>query len=202
MEYMLLVNRGQINCTTYSKILFFQDSFIDDDNSEGSNYDTASYDDDIASSCDEHYIEEPLDEEGSRKEKLPLPKTPATPKVKYTTTEFKSGSAFKTVLSKTFLKSLGDKEIGPTTHPDAKKYIEKYKKNKEELAIMLFKMYNATVFGDCLPSNMPLIWSKTLTKTAGRCRQKLIKKNGETTRWCEIELSVKVLTTSGNGFAN
>ena len=59
-------------------------------------------------------------------------------------------------------------------------------------------MYNATVFGDCLPSNMPLIWSKTLTKTAGRCRQKLIKENGETTRWCEIELSVKVLTTSGN----
>ena len=103
-------------------------------------------------------------------------------------------------MSKTFLQSLGDKVIGPTTHPDSKKYIEKYKKNKEELAAMLFKMYNANVFGGCLPSNMSLIWSKTLTKTAGRCKQKLKKENGETTRWCEIELSVKVLTTAGKFF--
>ena len=192
--------------------VFFKDSFIDDDISEASYDSTASscdeeyieetLDEEDVSSCAEDYVEDhPLEEESSRNEKLPsILKTPATSKLKYTTTEFQSGSAFKKVLSKTFLQSLGDKVIGPTTHPDSKKYIEKYKKNKEELAAMLFKMYNANVFGGCLPSNMSLIWSKTLTKTAGRCKQKLKKENGETTRWCEIELSVKVLTTAGKFF--
>ena len=57
-------------------------------------------------------------------------------------------------------------------------------------------MYNTTVFEGCLPADMKLIWSKTLTKTAGRCRCKIKKKGTETERFCEIELSAKVLTSA------
>ena len=99
-------------------------------------------------------------------------------------------------MTKTFLESLNHKEIKSTTHPQAVKYLKNFKKQKVELGELLFKMYNTTVFEGCLPADMKLIWSKTLTKTAGRCRCKIKKKGTETERFCEIELSAKVLTSA------
>lgn len=51
-------------------------------------------------------------------------------------------------------------------HPDAKKYRENFKQNKEELTTILYDMYNNKVFDDKL--DVTIIWNKKLTTTAGR----------------------------------
>ena len=73
------------------------------------------------------------------------------------------------ILTKTFLASLSDTKVEPSTHPHAVKYLESYDEFKEELMHILFKIYNSEIFGGHLPYNMKLFWSKTLFKTAGKC---------------------------------
>ena len=102
----------------------------------------------------------------------------------------------KTIETKTFLDSLGDIEPSAQTHPDASKYLKSYSRYKCELADFLFKLFNEQIFNGCLPHNMPLIWKKTLNKTAGRCVMKKIRKGSEWDRLCEIELASKVLTSA------
>lgn len=51
-------------------------------------------------------------------------------------------------------------------HPEAKKYRENFKANKEELTNILYKMYNEKVFRGKL--DVDIIWNKKLTTTAGR----------------------------------
>lgn len=51
-------------------------------------------------------------------------------------------------------------------HPDAKKYRENFKANKDELTKILYEMYNDKVFDSKL--NIDIFWNKKLTTTAGR----------------------------------
>ena len=170
-----------------------EDSFINDDEEA-----SASDEDTIFSDFSEpERSDETSDDDESEKENEPI----ATPKVKlpYRKVEYTStpGSAFKKVMTATFLQSLDHAEPQATTHPLAKRFLVNFKKNKVELAQLLYKMYNEAAFDNCLPSDMPLKWSNTLTKTAGRCLSKF--KPGELSgkeRHCEIELASKVLTST------
>lgn len=51
-------------------------------------------------------------------------------------------------------------------HPDAKKFRENFKSNKEELTKILYNLFNEKVFENKL--NLDIIWNKKLTTTAGR----------------------------------
>lgn len=55
--------------------------------------------------------------------------------------------------------------------PDALKMRKKFKQNRNELVKRLMKLYNAHVFGDKL-NDVPVTWSKKLTKTAGICKSR------------------------------
>ncbi|XP_073841060.1 uncharacterized protein [Musca autumnalis] len=89
-----------------------------------------------------------------------------------------------------FLKSLDVTVSKAFCHPDALIYRESYGKKKEDLANILYEMYNKQLFGNKL--DVPLTWNKKLSNTAGRCLNK--KKLG--VRSCVIELSEKVLTSA------
>lgn len=52
-------------------------------------------------------------------------------------------------------------------HPDAVIYRKSFNTNKEELAGILYKLYNNKVFDGKLDA--PITWNKKLTTTAGRC---------------------------------
>lgn len=51
-------------------------------------------------------------------------------------------------------------------HPDAKKFRDNFKSNREELTKILFKLYNEDVFDGKL--DMQVLWNKKLLTTAGR----------------------------------
>lgn len=100
------------------------------------------------------------------------------------------------VTTETLLASLSHDFVKSKTHPLARKYVEHFNKNKEELADFLFKLYNSEIFDNCLPHDTKLKWSKTLQKTAGRCAcKKKMNSDKSWDRFCEIELAVKVLTS-------
>jgi hypothetical protein len=95
-----------------------------------------------------------------------------------------------------FLKSLDVTVNKNFCHPDALQFRENYKAKKEELAQKLFNIFNSKVFDGKLKlgedrSMAPIKWNKKLINTAGRCVNK--RKAGE--RFCQIELSEKVLTS-------
>lgn len=89
-----------------------------------------------------------------------------------------------------FLKSL-DLCVGKShCHPDALYYRDNFRQKKEELATKLYGIYNEKCFNNAI--DVPLVWNKKLTNTAGRCMNK--KRLGE--RTCVVELSDKVLTSA------
>ena len=169
-----------------------QDSFINDDEEESASGDDTSFSDDFFESESEtsetSEDNESEKENGTAKIKLPYKK------IQYTSTP---GSAFKKIMTATFLQSLDHVEAQAITHPLAKRFLVNFKKTKVELAQLLYKMFNEAAFDNCLPSDMPLRWSNTLTKTAGRCFSKFKPgKLSEKERYCEIELASKVLTSA------
>ncbi|XP_067636951.1 germ cell nuclear acidic protein-like [Eurosta solidaginis] len=89
-----------------------------------------------------------------------------------------------------FLKSLDVCVSKSLCHPDALSYRENYRTKKEELAKLLYELYNEKLFDNKL--NIPLQWNKKLCNTAGRCLNK--KKMG--VRTSVVELSEKVLTSA------
>ncbi|XP_011198502.2 uncharacterized protein LOC105222752 isoform X2 [Bactrocera dorsalis] len=89
-----------------------------------------------------------------------------------------------------FLKSLDVCVAKSLCDPKALCYRENYRTKKEELANMLYELYNEKLFQNKL--DVPLQWNKKLCNTAGRCLNK--KKMG--TRTSVIELSEKVLTSA------
>ncbi|XP_061397046.1 germ cell nuclear acidic protein [Musca vetustissima] len=89
-----------------------------------------------------------------------------------------------------FLKSLDVTVSKAFCHPDALIYRESYRTKKEDLANILYELYNKKLFGNRL--DVPLTWNKKLSNTAGRCLNK--KKLG--VRSSVIELSEKVLTSA------
>ncbi|NWV30632.1 ACRC protein, partial [Grantiella picta] len=74
----------------------------------------------------------------------------------------------------------------PTSH-----YVKYFKKNKEELAQKLYKLFNSTIFEQKLPENMVIIWNKKMRKTAGYCVTGQ-REGPEGKRYARIELSEKV----------
>lgn len=169
-----------------------KDSFINDDEEESASGDDTSFSDDFFESESEtsetSEDNESEKENGTAKIKLPYKK------IQYTSTP---GSAFKKIMTATFLQSLDHVEAQAITHPLAKRFLVNFKKTKVELAQLLYKMFNEAAFDNCLPSDMPLRWSNTLTKTAGRCFSKFKPgKLSEKERYCEIELASKVLTSA------
>lgn len=155
-----------------------QDSFINNESLSLSEEDTSKSEDEPDSSFET--------------EKTPIESEDETTNVK--TPKRKEKQLMKTIETKTFLDSLGDVEPSPQTHPDAIQYLKDYSRHKCELADFLFKLFNEQIFNGCLPNNMPLVWSKTLNKTAGRCF--MLKGSGMEDRKCKIELASKVLTSA------
>ncbi|XP_070132624.1 germ cell nuclear acidic protein isoform X2 [Drosophila bipectinata] len=89
-----------------------------------------------------------------------------------------------------FLKSLEGQVSRERADNEAYFYRENFAKNKDQLALHLYKMFNAQVFNNEL--DVPITWSKLLRNTAGRC----MNKRKLNLRSSSIELSVKVLTTA------
>ena len=57
-------------------------------------------------------------------------------------------------------------------HPDAAKYIKNFSKHRNELARILFDLYNEEVFAGGIQDGTEIVWKPRLRKTAGRCHQK------------------------------
>ncbi|KAH8314963.1 hypothetical protein KR074_005938 [Drosophila pseudoananassae] len=89
-----------------------------------------------------------------------------------------------------FLKSLEGQVSRERADNEAYFYRENFARNKDQLALHLYKMFNAQVFNNEL--DVPITWSKLLRNTAGRC----MNKRKLNLRSSTIELSVKVLTTA------
>ncbi|KAM4886502.1 germ cell nuclear acidic protein isoform 2-T2 [Sylvia borin] len=73
----------------------------------------------------------------------------------------------------------------------ASHYVKYFKKNKEELAQKLYRLYNSTIFEQKLPENMEITWNKKMRKTAGYCVTGQ-REGPEGKRYARIELSEKV----------
>ncbi|XP_060566921.1 dentin sialophosphoprotein-like [Ruditapes philippinarum] len=116
----------------------------------------------------------------------------ATPlSLKNLTTPRSTPLSAKSLSTYSFLKSLSNTTEDSRRHPDAKRFINNFKKNKGELSAYLYKLYNQNIFENKLPSDMPVIWNKRLLRTAGYCAYKKNWKD-DRDRSTRIELSVKV----------
>ncbi|XP_056347522.1 germ cell nuclear acidic protein isoform X2 [Oenanthe melanoleuca] len=73
----------------------------------------------------------------------------------------------------------------------ASHYVKHFKKNKEELARKLYRLFNTTIFEQKLPEEMEIIWNKKMRKTAGYCVTGQ-REGPERKRYARIELSEKV----------
>ncbi|XP_017486401.1 PREDICTED: uncharacterized protein LOC108374879 isoform X1 [Rhagoletis zephyria] len=132
--------------------------------------------------------------------KLTPPRAPATPKSTETSKETRTlRDNRKNLLDQIgptpkykygFLKSLDVCVAKSLCHPDALCYRENYRTKKEELAKLLYELYNTKLFQNKL--KVPIEWNKKLCNTAGRCLNK--KKMG--VRTSLVELSEKVLTSA------
>ncbi|KAH8877045.1 Acidic repeat-containing protein [Schistosoma japonicum] len=86
-------------------------------------------------------------------------------------------------------------------HPDALKFVQKFKSNRSELADKLYRIYNEKIFSNQLPSKLEIIWSRRLLKTAGLCKYMTSKTTlsdgtSNQVRIAQILLSEKVCTTA------
>ncbi|XP_035722591.1 probable serine/threonine-protein kinase DDB_G0282963 isoform X2 [Vespa mandarinia] len=93
-----------------------------------------------------------------------------------------------------FLASLSDSVPLTIAHPDAKKYRQSYKKNKEELCKYLYKLYNENIFDKMLPEDMIIEWNVRMREVAGYCHNRsYVNPHSGIYRTATIELSTKVL---------
>lgn len=86
-------------------------------------------------------------------------------------------------------------------HPDALKFVQKFKPNRSELAEKLYQIYNEKIFSNQLPPKLEIIWSRRLLKTAGLCKymmRTITHSDGTSNqvRIAQILLSEKVCTTA------
>lgn len=98
-----------------------------------------------------------------------------------------------------FLSSLSCFTGSMKCDPEAQKYKLKFKKNKDNLVSILFKLFNNEVFDNKLPADMNFKWNARLRSTAGACfNKRLVKinKNLECERVSRIELSTKIIDTA------
>ncbi|NXK05952.1 ACRC protein, partial [Herpetotheres cachinnans] len=78
----------------------------------------------------------------------------------------------------------------------ASHYVKYFKKNKEELAQKLYRLYNSTIFEQKLPEKMVITWNKKMRRTAGYCVTGQTE-GPEAKRYAHIELSEKVCDSAG-----
>ncbi|CAH1738930.1 unnamed protein product [Aphis gossypii] len=98
-----------------------------------------------------------------------------------------------------FLSSLSCFTGSMKCDPEAEKFKLKFKKNKDDLVSVLFKLFNKEVFDDKLPADMNFKWNARLRSTAGACfnkRSVKINKNLDCERVSRIELSTKIIDTA------
>lgn len=97
---------------------------------------------------------------------------------------------------KSFLASLSDLVPISIAHPDAKKYRQTYKNNKEELCKYLYSLYNEKVFDKQLPEDMLIEWNVRMRGTAGYCyNKKSVIPFGSIRKSSRIVLATKILDT-------
>jgi len=110
-----------------------------------------------------------------------------------------SGSKAKEGVDRlSFLASLNQViPVGKIRNPEADRFVNSFKRLKNELAQTLFTYFNESVFDQKLPADLPILWNKRLLKTAGYCKYKKttstcagIKTTGHN---CVVELSEKIL---------
>ena len=114
-----------------------------------------------------------------------------------------SVSASYPTMAKTwsFLSSLAlDKWEDKRCHPQALKYIKAYSENKEELAKLLYDLYNEKAFGGALPRCIPIRWNRRLQSAAGqsvfyRTFNRSTRQPVGRPRSISVELSTKILNS-------
>ncbi|KAH8397794.1 hypothetical protein KR222_001786 [Zaprionus bogoriensis] len=89
-----------------------------------------------------------------------------------------------------FLKSLDAAVERKYCNSEAYEFRQNFAKTKEALTKRLYDMYNQEVFNNKL--DVPIVWSKRLRNTAGRC----MNKRRMQVRCSVVELSEKVLTSA------
>ena len=93
-----------------------------------------------------------------------------------------------------FLTSLSLDTPNKNCHKDAIKYIQNFKKHKDQLVTKLFHLFNREAFQSALPADLQFAWNPRLTKTAGVCINRRIRIDNEREeRLSKIELSSKVV---------
>ncbi len=81
-----------------------------------------------------------------------------------------NGAADKATLS--FLESLSLVRADDGCHPLAKKYVTRFRANRDDLTAKLYRLYNEEIFHGALDPEMTIEWSNRLLTTAGLCHQK------------------------------
>jgi len=121
------------------------------------------------------------------------PKTKGKGAARIPLSELNNGQQQPPVLL-TFLQSLSLPRPNERCHPEAIKFIKHYPKHRNELARILFDLYNGEVFAGGIQGDTEIVWKPRLTKTAGMCAQKQRTAGGKVVeRFSVIELSSKVL---------
>ncbi|XP_050442475.1 arrestin domain-containing protein F-like isoform X2 [Adelges cooleyi] len=98
-----------------------------------------------------------------------------------------------------FLSSLSCFTGSMKCDPEAEKYKLKFKKHRDDLVCILFKLFNKEVFENKLPTDMNFKWNARLRTTAGACfnrRSVKINENLDCIRVSRIELSSKIIDTA------
>ncbi|XP_046817725.1 acidic repeat-containing protein isoform X1 [Vespa crabro] len=167
-------------CNTNSTVQKVLDKKISSSNNEESSSDTSEFDpgDDVT-------------EKRMRKRGTYIKQNPTT-----TTTNKNHLPSIESKKKETysFLASLSHSVPLTNAHPDAKKYRQSYKKNKEELCKYLYKLYNENIFDKMLPENMIIQWNVRMREVAGYCyNSSYVIPQGGICRTSTIELSTKVL---------
>ncbi len=81
-----------------------------------------------------------------------------------------NGAADKATLS--FLESLSLVRADDGCHPLARKYVTRFRANRDDLTAKLYRLYNEEIFHGALDPEMTIEWSNRLLTTAGLCHQK------------------------------
>ena len=92
----------------------------------------------------------------------------------------------------TFFSSLSSDVPSEQCHPDARKYVDNFMKNKEDLCEKLYCFYNNQVFENKLPPTSNVTWNHIRKRVAGKCLCRYDNSRSNP-RVAKIELSSLVL---------
>lgn len=98
-----------------------------------------------------------------------------------------------------FLAALSDTFSEAERHPDAVPYVSQFVEKREELARVLYRIFNRHVFNNELPENVAITWNPRMTSSAGFCTlmRRNVQIDSRDSRTVSIALSPNVLNSSG-----